>query len=551
MRIQLSKTKLQSFAAIFFMCYFSGCKSINPLTKNLFLTTERVDILHQSNGDEDSSVLSEEFETNYQTVEQNSTSNTTIVSDSIKQIDLEEVAVIADKIKIKRIADQKGWLNLFFEIKAPAILLDSTWRLTVIPQLLISDSTTALPPLVLKGSAFKKKQENQYAAFNNILDSIVPTERYSELFLDKEKINEGIAFRRWLLYKSYRKELKNRSAYMTWKKKEEEKLAKAKLKYIQDQKNLIQNFKRNQSETTFETLIAGRDTTGIAASYGNKIQHELKRIKVPKALSDKKIPKKFRTFYANNSSTLDMSNRTLTFSDSAEIAQNRLKWNLIAQNEYNKENIETIKQTIITLPYSDSAIFVTTPNPDTDFKYMYNYRLPLKEGIRKLSVYLSSHITALDESSFRVAPSDTLTFVIASIAELYDRSLISSVTDSITYQKGVSALESRLYTQAAAILQPFNDYNYALALACSGESDKANKVLTMQAQSANVLYLRSILNIRLKNYQQASEYLISAIKIQPSLTNRFASDPEINQLFEVARNLKDIIYDISNNSISN
>lgn len=524
----------------------TGCKTIDPLVKNLFLTTERVEIYHPEDENGTNNRLSESVESKIsEEYESESTIHTD--TDSVRMIDLKEVSVTADKIRIKRITDEKGWLNLFFEIKAPAVLLDSTWKLTVTPEILLKDTTRSLPPLILKGYAFKAHQEKQYEAFQAFLDSIVPQEKYTSLFLDKKKITEDITLRRWLLYKSYNREINRRYAYTQWKKKKQQKTALAKQKNWKDRELLLQDFKREEAEVIFETLLSGRDTARIATAYALKKEQALKKIKEPAELSEKDVPKKYRKYYLNEVSTMNMDNQTLSYADSVGIALNRFKWDKIAVNEYNKENADLIKQGLITLPYADSSIITMTVNANEDFKYMYHYRIPLIEGLRKFDVCLNSMVVAMDETSFKVAPSDTLTFVIASIAELCDRSLIHSTNDSTLYKQGIDALESRYYAQAATLLESFKDYNYALALACDGNSEKAELILSQLPQSANVLYLRSILNTRLKNYQSASEFLISAIKIRPQLANRTSSDPEITHLYEVARNLQDIIDDLSQN----
>ncbi|MGL5786085.1 MAG: hypothetical protein ACRCX4_04665 [Bacteroidales bacterium] len=524
--------------------YLTGCKTIDPLVKNLFLTTERVEIALPKDEDGENSILTENIEshitteTEVQKEDQNHT-------DSVRMIDLKEVSVVADKVRIKRIVDEKGWLNLFFEIKTPAVLLDSTWQLTITPEMRLRDTIRYLPPLILQGSAFKAKQEEQQEAYKAFLDSIVPQEKYADLFLDQKKITEDIALRRWLLYKSYNREISKRHAYKLWRKKQEKADAIAKQKFIRDKQQILQNFKREQGQVTFETLLARRDTSGLESTYSRKVKAALKGVKEPDSISLKRVPNKYKAYYENDLSTMNLENRTLSYADSVQIALNRFKWNEIAINEYNKENADLIKKSMITLPDADSSIMTITANPDNDFKFMYHHRIPLIEGLRKFDICLNSMIVALDETSFKVTPSDTITFVIASIAELYDRTLIETCSDSALYTKGIHALESRYYAQAITLLEPFNDFNYALALACDGKSERADLVLSQLSQNAKTLYLRSILNTRLKNYQQASEFLISAIKSQPQLIHRTSTDPEIIHLLEVARNLKDIITELS------
>ncbi|MGL5228439.1 MAG: hypothetical protein ACRC77_09665, partial [Bacteroidales bacterium] len=211
--------------------YLTGCKTIDPLVKNLFLTTERVEIALPKDEDGENSILTENIESHI-TAESEVQKDDQHQTDSVRMIDLKEVSVVADKVRIKRIVDEKGWLNLFFEIKTPAVLLDSTWQLTITPEMRLRDTIRYLPPLILQGSAFKAKQEEQQEAYKAFLDSIVPQEKYADLFLDQKKITEDIALRRWLLYKSYNREISKRHAYKLWRKKQEKADAIAKQKFI-------------------------------------------------------------------------------------------------------------------------------------------------------------------------------------------------------------------------------------------------------------------------------------------------------------------------------
>lgn len=113
-----------------------------------------------------------------------------------------------------------------------------------------------------------------------------------------------------------------------------------------------------------------------------------------------------------------------------------------------------------------------------------------------------------------------------------------SASDSIQYQtkegysQGLHLLGKRQYWKALEILKDYPDYNTALCLACMGYNGKAYDILVGLPETANNSYLLSIVAVRMDRQDQAVEYLLRAIELDPSKIYRIGLDPEVTGLVE-------------------
>lgn len=124
---------------------------------------------------------------------------------------------------------------------------------------------------------------------------------------------------------------------------------------------------------------------------------------------------------------------------------------------------------------------------------------------------------ATDHSVWSLPPADTLTFVIASVADLADATLarrFDIAGDSVNhltpereeYAQGLEALSNREYQRALGILEKYPDYNTAVALTCLGYHAKSEDLLKQLPQTAAVEYLRAIVNVRLKTTKRQQNF---------------------------------------------
>lgn len=61
-----------------------------------------------------------------------------------KSIDMDRIDIVAQRKSIERILERNGEVTLMFYVKAPKVLLDSCWKLTMYPELIEKDSSVLL-----------------------------------------------------------------------------------------------------------------------------------------------------------------------------------------------------------------------------------------------------------------------------------------------------------------------------------------------------------------------------------------------------------------------
>lgn len=109
-----------------------------------------------------------------------------------KSIDMDRIDIVAQRKSIERILERNGEVTLMFYVKAPKVLLDSCWKLTMYPELIEKDSSVLLSPVILRGKEFIRTQESQYKAYDDFLKGIIPESKYDSAFVDREGIRKDI-----------------------------------------------------------------------------------------------------------------------------------------------------------------------------------------------------------------------------------------------------------------------------------------------------------------------------------------------------------------------
>lgn len=168
--------------------------------------------------------------------------------------------------------------------------------------------------------------------------------------------------------------------------------------------------------------------------------------------------------------------------------------------------------------------------------------------MKKLRLHLESIVEATDRSTWHPAPSDTLLFVVASLSDLADYSLLQkfaippleSGSDSVfaisytpegeSYAEGLRFLQEREYHKALPLLQAYPDYNTALCLTSMGYHGEASALLPQLPRTASREYLYAVVCARMKNAMEAVEHLLEACRMNPDLVLRIPLDPELSDL---------------------
>ena len=110
----------------------------------------------------------------------------------------------------------------------------------------------------------------------------------------------------------------------------------------------------------------------------------------------------------------------------------------------------------------------------------------------------------------------------------------TTVLDS-TYMRGVRALTNMDYDAALYYLQPYADYNTAIAYMGLDRNHSALDILSRQKSTASVNYLMAILYARMGDEQEAVQRYVLACRQDKSFVHRGNLDPEIAHLIKAYR----------------
>lgn len=545
---------LPAFLCIGMFLIISCSTSRTPKTMRLFLQAKRPNILLPYGENTGSGILSQqvEFSTALDTVVAVS-AETTDSSDIWRTVHLDRVDVVAARTVVKQVTMRRGFVRLEFDVQVPGVLMDSCWRLVLTPVLSGLDSTdTSLRPVVLSGSDFQRMQEAHYKSYDQFLKGIIDPSAYDSIYLDRKSIARDIFRRQKFFYDLYDKERDRQLAYEKWKRLALDRQNFWNMRVQANRTDLHHRLERKKIKESVRSYVAGRDTFGLSSSYSHKyrrIANFWPMYRMERKMSLSSVPSKYQDLYSGGRSLSDIRNYVLSSSDSTEISRHRYFFDRIAENEMNNRNRDQIRERMIPFPYIDSAMVRQTAVPGEDYIYNYVYSLPVKEGMKKLRLHLESIVEATDRSTWRPAPSDTLLFVVASLSDLVDYSLlqkfaissslesdsdstlaISYTPEGESYAEGLRLLQEREYHKALPLLQAHPDYNTALCLILLGYHSEAADLLAQLPRTANREYLYAVVCARMENATEAVEHMLEACRLNPDLVLRIALDPELSDL---------------------
>ena len=100
------------------------------------------------------------------------------------------------------------------------------------------------------------------------------------------------------------------------------------------------------------------------------------------------------------------------------------------------------------------------------------------------------------------------------------------------YMAGVQALRDREFDTAAKILEPYHDFNAAVALCAVNRNYAAREILDGCPDSAEKFYMQAIIYARFSEDENAIKSFVEACKLDRSFINRGNLDPEIASLIK-------------------
>lgn len=110
---------------------------------------------------------------------------------------------------------------------------------------------------------------------------------------------------------------------------------------------------------------------------------------------------------------------------------------------------------------------------------------------------------------------------------------IQTTEPDTLYRNGLIALENMDYEEAVRLLEPYKDFNTAIALMGVDRNRAAAQILTGEPESPEVDYLFAIIWSRLGDEQKAVQYYLDACRLDHTFVHRGNLDPEISVLIKM------------------
>ncbi|NDV58336.1 hypothetical protein [Bacteroides sp. 519] len=509
------------------------------LTEQLFLERSQITITHpgdrsgQGDGGRGAMVLNEQVNYSQEPLDASITDNHQDEArlDTNKVYALSQVTVTS---RARFAPVREGLVNIDFIIHVPEAYLSDDFQLTITPNLLHNDSVVALEDVVLRGKNFIELQQQDYERYQKYLDGIIDPTAYDSAFVDRHGVNRELGRRRQTELGSYYNKWSLMQEYRDWRNTQQAKYDTYNVKHGEElRKKLIKHEQKYRA--LFNRRIAMRaDTTELGRKYRSERKKIIESSPVKRQITLDAVPIQYREFYFKNITPEDLSPLLPRDKDSIALANEYLLHDKIAANEARGSRQQEVFKYMVPAPYRPDAHFSTTIIPGKNYSYRYTRTYPVTAGMKNLKLTLGGNITAVDRSYYKIQYVDTLSYVISSMDELADGSLLGNpefTTDQRTeYMHALKLLRNREYQRALNILSDYDDYNTAVTLTCLGYNGRAYNMLATLPQTANTHYLAAILCSRLKEMQAAVDHLMEACRLDPGKINRAERDPEISKM---------------------
>ncbi|SCD19796.1 hypothetical protein PSM36_0970 [Proteiniphilum saccharofermentans] len=356
------------------------------------------------------------------------------------------------KAKSNFATERDGRVHVDFDIIAPVDILDPYWRLTLAPFLIDGDSITPLDTILVTGEGFRDKQLGDYEAYQDFLSTIVDPSAYDSLFVDWKGMNKDIYKMQRRNYNDYRRNYDLMMDYANWKKMNEMEFLRMEAIARRHKKHMQSRYWRKSDKKAFRQLDKnkGIDTLGIYGQYMDKYKKDytsyLKRqfsfdwvdsihpdinIHAHKdsIMRRSHIPRKYRDIHQKGLTLRDLKAKPFTKEDSARIAKRHYLIDEIVLNDMNIERKGEIFKEVVEFPIPGEEMtglrLDTVITAEYDFRYPYKQPWKIEKSTKKLEVVLAAMVEGIDKSTFVFPLSDTLTYFIASLAQLADESLVT------------------------------------------------------------------------------------------------------------------------------
>lgn len=424
------------------------------MTQSLFMQTKRANIVlpdDLKNDKHKSSIASEKV--TYRNSASTGINGEVALKSGQNKLDTSTVYRLPEvevKAQGRFTAERDGRINVDFKIIVPKEILSDNWRLVLSPKLLHNDSVVSLQKVMLNGRGFVDKQKQDYEDYDKFLKSIVDKFQYDSIYLDRDNISRDIRKRQEYYFSIYKKDMKEQMDYEKWKAKREEEDARMEAMKIRYKTEQYHRYARKAIDHSVRNMVENKDTTGLHVKYMKDYERKTKK-HISRYLDDfsfhgdkdslesfkkemelMRVPKKYRELYETNRQIADINNHVFTLKDSIEISKHRYFFDEIVLNELAATRKDEMFEKMVKFPYVENKaeIRLDTIIPSgSNFVFYYTQEYPVVEGLKKIRLTMDSKIQAIDRSEYKLQGADTLSYFIASLAQLADASLITKCTE--------------------------------------------------------------------------------------------------------------------------
>ncbi|NDV67657.1 hypothetical protein [Dysgonomonas sp. 25] len=338
-----------------------------------------------------------------------------------------QLKAVEVKGKSQYTPERDGQINIDFVVTVPKEILSEKWRVIVKPELIHNDSVVYLKEFIVKGSEFAAMQKEDYGEYREFLEALVPKGNYDKEFLLSKDIKRDMRLRQNRYWDRYYNEWRNQLGYEKWRFERED----------QDAFYVAKRYGAKYKKYSNYNFLSYTESQGkikegtLTEKYQKKYDKATR--KYPKGwdndyLTEKNFPKKYRENYRKGRefSFDDVTNEVFTEQDSIEIARDRYDFRAISLNEALIERKDEIFDINVIYPYHapDTLRFDSIVETDKDFVYYYHQPYAVVEGLKSIRVTMNSRVEAMDRSTFTPQTADTLSYVISSLVQLADTSLM-------------------------------------------------------------------------------------------------------------------------------
>ena len=189
---------------------------------------------------------------------------------------------------------------------------------------------------------------------------------------------------------------------------------------------------------------------------------------------------------------------------------------------------ETAFNRFVKFPYPEGARLDSVVERRGMMTYYYSEEVPTDETSKRMTVTLKGKVLGIDDSSYRLPPSDTLSYVVSSMLSFVDTLL----QQDTAYMQGVELLKKRKYAEALYTLNSYNDRNTVVAHLSLDYNERALTLLAALPKDAVTEYLRAIACARLGRKTEGRRHFLEACRLDERMEYRGNLDPEITELLK-------------------